>query len=992
MNSLFLFIFFFSIVSGNNLENDLAGLLEFVSGVTSDPGNVLQNWSNFSSVHVCNWTGITCDEKRDSVLELDLSGASLRGSISPAIARLSRLTVLDLSGNFFGGSIPREVGYLSELKQLSLSSNLLRGKIPIELGFFQGLEYLDLGSNKLDGDIPMSLFCNGTSSLEYVDISNNSISGSIPLNEECDIKELRFLLLWSNKLTGQVPRALSNSSKLKWLDFENNFLEGELPFEIVKNLSKLQFVYLSYNRFSSSLEPFFSALSNSPRLQELELAGNRLFGKIPDIISNLPGNLIQLNLDDNQISGGIPPNISNLLNLTLLNLSSNSLNGSIPKELCHMEKLERLYLSDNLLSGDIPPCFGNVSKLGLLDLSKNRLSNLIPDTFSNVSQLRKLLLNNNKLVGTIPTSLSQCVNLETLDISHNQLWGSIPSDFARLSTLKMYLNISNNQLNGSLPSELSKMNMVLAMDLSSNNFSGAIPTQLGSCIALELLNLSGNALEGSLPDSIGKLPFLEKFDVSSNMLSGKIPESFQKSLTLKHLNFSFNKFSGNVSFPVFDIDSFLGNPGLCSSSIAGLPTCKSSRKKRSIHLPVLLPVLVIATFLLSLIPVFLKSKSKNKFSKVFSRKIGHEEDKENESKEHNYPKISHQELMEATNGFNGSSLIGAGQFGQVYKGILKDNTKIAVKVISYAKSAKISESFNRECEVLKNTRHRNLIRIITICSRPDFKALVLPLMPNGSLEDHLYPSDHGLSHLDLVQMVRILSDVAEGLVYLHHYAPVKVAHCDLKPSNILLDDDMNAMLSDFGIARLVKEEVVKNMEADGSPSVSSTDGLLCGSIGYIAPEYGMGRRASTQGDVYSFGVLLLEMVTRKRPTDVVFNDGSSLHEWVKSHYPHNLEPIIKEALVNYTPVSSTMSCNTKLLHDMVQELIELGLICTQYNPSTRPTMLDVAHEMATWKEYLIETLSSICTGLVQLPGSICMIKQHHVVIKHSRIKGTKKMG
>ncbi|KAL8223095.1 hypothetical protein R6Q57_020494 [Mikania cordata] len=954
MISIFIFLLLFSIVSGDENArnfNDRASLLTFVTRVTSDLGNVLQTWNNSSSLHFCNWTGIKCNENRDSVLELDLSGASLHGTISPEISKLTRLTVLDLSRNFFEGGIPREIGYLSELEQLSLSSNLLRGRIPFELGFLHRLQYLDMGSNKLEGDIPFGLFCNGSSSLEYVDISNNSISGNITINEECDATELRFLLVWSNRLTGRVPRALANSTKLKWLDFESNFFEGELPCEIVRNLSNLQFVYLSYNRFSGPLERFFSGLTNSPHLQELELAGNRLSGEIPDVIGNLSKRLTQLHLDGNQILGEIPPSISNLLNLTLLNLSSNFLNGTIPKELCQMSKLERLYVSDNLLSGKIPLCFGNVSKLGLLDLSKNRLSNSIPDTFSSLSQLRKLLLHNNLLDGNIPTSLAKCVNLEILDLSHNQITGSIPTEFARLSTLKIYLNISYNHLNGPLPLELSKMNMVLAMDLSSNNFSGPVPAQLGSCIALELLNLSNNALSGPLPDSIGKLPFLETFDVSRNKLAGNIPESFQTSSKLKKLNFSFNNFSGNISFPFLQMDSFVGNPGLCSSSISGMMICKNTRKKQAIRLAVLLSLVAIATLIMSMIPLVMKSKSKRKFSKLFSRKSVYEED--DERKDQNYPKISHQELMEATGGFNSSSLIGSGRFGQVYKGILRDNTKIAVKVMSYVKTDEIISSFNKECEVLKNIRHRNLIRIITICSRPDFKALVLPLMQKGSLENHLYPRD-GVVHVDLVQLVRILSDVAEGLAYLHHYAPVKVAHCDLKPSNILLDDDMHAVLSDFGIARLVKDEADKfPTAAGGSPSVSSTDGLLCGSIGYIAPEYGMGRRATSQGDVYSFGVLLLETVTRKRPTDMFCHENTSLHEWVKSHYPNKLETIIRQTLVKYPPLTpNTTSFNVNMLHDMVLEIIELGLICTQQNPSTRPTMLDVAHEIATWKEYL----------------------------------------
>ncbi|KAL0453965.1 UNVERIFIED_CONTAM: putative leucine-rich repeat receptor-like serine/threonine-protein kinase [Sesamum latifolium] len=186
------------------------------------------------------------------------------------------------------------------------------------------------------------------------------------------------------------------------------------------------------------------------------------------------------------------------------------------------------------------------------------------------------------------------------------------------------------------------------------------------------------------------------------------------------------------------------------------------------------------------------------------------------------------------------------------------------------------------------------------------------------------------------------------MAYLHHYSPVKVVHCDLKPSNILLDDDMTALVTDFGIARLVKGA---DGFVDDSASYDSTDGLLCGSVGYIAPEYGMGKHASPQGDVYSFGVLLLEMVTGKRPTDVLFQEGSSLHEWIKSRYPNKLEPIVEEAMVRYEP-RALVPYNRKIWTDVILELIELGLICTQHNPPTRPTMLDVAHEISLLKQYL----------------------------------------
>ncbi|KAK8695283.1 hypothetical protein V6N13_000449 [Hibiscus sabdariffa] len=966
--SKFSFLFLISILFVSTAEenarlgNDRAALLSFMSGVVSDPGNSLERW-NSSNVHVCNWSGVSCNHERDQVVQLDLSGRSLKGTISPSLANLSSLLVLDLSKNFFHGHIPPELGSLFRLKQLSLSWNLLQGNIPSELGLLHQLVYLDFGSNRLDGNIPASLFCNGSNSLQYIDLSNNSLSGQIPLTSKCSLRELRFLLLWSNRLVGRVPRALSNSSKLQWLDLESNMLSGELPSDIVRNMSQLQFLYLSYNNFVShdgntNLEPFFAALFNSSDFQELELAGNNLGGRIPPIIGDLSTSLVQIHLDDNLINGPIPPRISNLVNLTLLNLSSNLLNGSIPPELCRMEKLERVYLSNNSLSGEIPAALGNITHLGLLDLSMNKLSGSVPDSFANLPQLRRLLLYGNQLSGTIPLSLGKCVNLEILDLSHNKLSGMIPGEVAGLRSLKLYLNLSSNHLHGPLPLELSKMDMVLAIDLSSNNLSGTMPSQLGNCIALEHLNLSSNSLEGELPGSVGQLPYLKELDVALNQLRGDIPATFQASTTLVAMNFSFNKFSGNISdkgaFSSLTIDSFVGNKGLCGS-IKGMPKC---RKKHPSHLVIFLPMIVslLATPLLLkfVYPLVCKSKFRNRLAVVNGVDF---EDEEKERKELKYPRISYEQLTEATGGFCASSLIGSGSFGHVYKGILGDNTKIAVKVLDTKTAGDISGSFKRECEVLKRTRHRNLIRIITICSKPDFKALVLPLMPNGSLERHLYPS-HGIRHgLDLTQLVNICSDVAEGVAYLHHYAPVKVVHCDLKPSNILLDQDMTAMVTDFGIARLVRG-VDETISANDSITYSSADGLLCGSVGYIAPEYGMGKRASTQGDVYSFGVLLLEIVSGRRPTDD--DEGSSLHEWMKSHYPHRLEPIVNQALVRCSPGAMPTNCD-KIWRDVILELVELGLMCTQYNPSTRPTMLDVALEMGRLKQYLANP-ASMLTG------------------------------
>ncbi|KAM1508055.1 hypothetical protein ACFX10_017420 [Malus domestica] len=938
------------------IMKDKASLLSFREGIVSDPHRALEDWNSLG-VHLCNWSGIKCNKARDRVVELDLSGKALGGTISPSLANLSSLHILDLSSNFFKGRIPGELGTLSQLGELSLSSNLLEGSIAAELGFLRKLVYLDLGSNRLTGEIPMPLFCNhSSSSLQYLDLSNNSLSGEIPLPDECELIHLRFLLLWSNRLVGLVPAAISNSSKLKWLDLESNMLKGELPSEIIRKMPQLQYLYLSYNRFVShdgntNLEPFFASLVNASNFQELELAGNNLGGDLPPIIGNLSTNLVQLHLDTNRIYGSIPPHISNLVNLTLLNLSSNLLNGTIPPKLCQMTKLERVFLSNNSLSGEIPSAFGDIPHLGLLDLSKNKLSGSIPDSFSNLSQLRRLFLYENQLTGTIPPSLGKCINLEILDLSQNQISGVIPSEVAGLRSLKLYLNLSSNHLHGLLPMELSKMDMVLAVDLSSNNLSGTIPSQLGSCIALEYLNLSVNSLEGPLPDSIGKLPYLQILDVSSNQLNGQIPVSLQESLTLKKLNFSFNNLSGNVSnngaFSLLTIDSFLGNAGLCGS-IKGMSNCRKKHTHHLAILPIILSLLITPIFCVFGYPLMHGSKFQKHLA-VFNQEDSGDDEKEGK-KEHKCPKISYEQLIEATGGFSASSLIGSGGFGHVYKGVLQDNSVIAVKVLDLKTDGDNLGTFKRECRVLKRTRHRNLIRIITACSRPDFKALVLPLMSNGSLESHLYPS-HGLKdQLNLIQLVSICSDVAEGVAYLHHHSPVRVVHCDLKPSNILLDEDMTALVTDFGIARLVKGGDEKGPTND-SASFSSADGLLCGSIGYIAPEYAMGKTISTEGDVFSYGVLLLEIVTGRRPTDVLVHEGSTLHEWVKSQYPRRLDPIVQQALDRCAADLMPKQYN-KVWRDVVLELIELGLICTQYNPSMRPNMQDIAHEIGRLKDYI----------------------------------------
>uniref|UniRef100_A0A0D9WMQ4 non-specific serine/threonine protein kinase n=1 Tax=Leersia perrieri TaxID=77586 RepID=A0A0D9WMQ4_9ORYZ len=927
--------------------DDRSSLLAFLSNVSSDSGGVaLPDWGR--SPEFCNWTGVICGGER-RVTQLVLAGRGLRGVVSPALGRLEFVTVLDLSNNGFSGEIPAELAAMSRLTQLSLTNNLLAGEIPAGIGLLRRLYFLDLSGNRLTGEIPATLFCNCTA-LQYIDLANNSLAGEIPYSGECRLPNLRYLLLWSNSLSGPIPPALANSFMLEWIDFESNYFSGELPHQVFDRMPRLQYLYLSYNNLSShggntDLDPFFRSLRNCTRLQELELAGNDLGGELPAFIGELSRVFRQIHLEDNAITGSIPPNISGLVNLTYLNLSNNLLNGTIPPEMSRMRRLERLYLSNNLLSGEIPNSIGEMDHLGLVDLSGNLLAGVIPDTFSNLTQLRRLMLHHNHFSGEIPASLGDCINMEILDLSYNGLQGTIPPRVAAMNGLKLYLNLSNNHLEGEIPLELSKMDMVIAIDVSGNALAGGIPAQLGGCVALEYLNLSGNALAGGLPGAIAALPFLQVLDVSRNRLSGALPAaSLQASTSLRDANFSFNDFSGAIPLAAggaggvlarLSPSAFQGNPKLCLAADCTAATATATRHHRRAVIPAVAGIVAAVCAMLCAVAC------RRATATARSRQSIRVNDGDDQVVEHEHPRISYRELADATGGFVQSSLIGAGRFGRVYEGTLRCGARVAVKVLDPKAGGEVSRSFKRECEVLRRTRHKNLVRVITTCSTATFHALVLPLMRNGSLDGHLYGGGGDAGEgMDLGRIMGVVSDVAEGLAYLHHYAPVRVVHCDLKPSNVLLDDDMRAVISDFGIARLVVSGAVDGDEP--AAPCNSITGLLQGSVGYIAPEYGLGGHPSTQGDVYSFGVMVLEMITGKRPTDVIFHEGLTLHDWVRRHYPHDVAAVVAHAPWR---AAAELSADDDVAPPFVVELIELGLVCTQHSPSLRPNMVDVCHEI-----------------------------------------------
>lgn len=824
----------------HSIDTDKAALLEFKNGLSSDLNSILANWNERN--HVCNFTRVKCGKLQHRVVDVNLNDSSLSGLLSPFLSNLTQLRKLSLDNNHFSGTIPQEFSSLRHLQELKLGSNNLHGLIPLSFSSLSQLTLISLDYNDLSGEIPSPLFSNCTK-LKVVDFSGNRLTGTIPA-EIGGCSYLMALNLYSNQLHGEIPLSLGNATGLVNLDVEDNTLSGELPSKMLSKLHRMWYLHLSNNNMvshdnNSNLEPFFTALANCTELSELQLASNGLGGRLPSSIGGLSRYLGELQLQENQIFGPIPPQVGNLPSLTLLNLTSNLFTGTVIAELGKLKHLEQLCLSFNFFTRILTP-LGNLSSLGLVDLSHNNLSGQIPEDLGNLEELRFLFLNNNLLSGKIPSSLGGCTGLQTLDLSYNKLIGRVPSEITGFHEMRRFLNLSHNQLEG--PVELSKLTAVEEIDLSSNFFTGNIFNRISSCLELKVINFSNNSLQGHLPESIGDLKSLVTFDVSSNNLSGKIPTSLSKITTLTFINLAHNEFEGTIpTGGIFDLMtnlSFIGNQHLCGR-IRGIPICR--RRRRLFHSRIFVIVFCIVT-LISVTFTIICCVMGYKRLKVFiisSTLAGNRKTRKQQlDSTHNFPRITYKELLEATQGFDSRRLVGSGSYGRVYRGTLPDGTQIAVKVLQL-QTGNSTKSFSRECQVLKRIRHRNLIRIITACSLQDFKALVLPYMANGSLDSRLYPHTEGglrsgSSDLSLLQRVNICSDIAEGMAYLHHHSPVKVIHCDLKPSNVLLNDDMTALVSDFGIARLVAigggngNGVIENMG-------NSTANTLSGSIGYIAP-------------------------------------------------------------------------------------------------------------------------------------------------------------
>ncbi|KAF5481736.1 hypothetical protein F2P56_002367 [Juglans regia] len=822
------------------------------------------------------------------LLDLDFSDNNFDGTIPSSLFKCKWLQTLYLYYNNFTGSLSSEIGNFTMLRALRISYNKFQGAIPSEIGYLQNLQFISIGNNGFAGSVPFEIF--NISTLQTMGMVLNNLTGHLPSNVGLFLPNLRTLTLGGNELSGTIPNSISNASQLILLGLSQNSFSGLIP-KTLGNLRLLQTLNLEKNNLSVEsleLESFFSDLSNCIYLTTLALGTNQLNGILPSSIGNLSIFLQYFLLYDCNIKGNIPIEIGNLSRLAFLELSKNNLIGPIPTAIGKLHMLQYLGLRSNRLKGHIPLIVCHLGSLAELRLVDNELSGDIPTCINNLTSLRGVYLRSNQLTSTFPLSFWSLVDLLVVDVS-------------------------SNSLSGPISTEIGNMKVLRTLNLSRNRLSGEIPMTIGGLKSLVYLSLASNQLEGSIPSNFGELISLELLDLSNNNLSGEIPVSLEALLYLKYLNVSFNKLSGEIPtrgpFVHFSSESFMSNNALCGVARLQVPPCQSGahRPKNARRvggiLKYLLPIMGLM-ILVILCLVFVLKKCQKRNSKLPADK--------DTSPFATWRRISHQEVLRATEGLNANNLLGEGTFGSVYKGLLLDGKIVAIKVLKLHVEGAF-KSFNIECEVLSNIRHRNLVKIITACSGIDFKAIVLEYMPNGSLEMWLYSDNHCLN---ILQRLNIMIDVAQALEYLHLGYSIPIVHADLKPSNVLLDEDMVGHVADFGMSKLI---------SDGA---SLTKTMTLATIGYIAPEYGSEGIVSTSGDVYSFGILILETFTRKKPTDDMFTGEMSLKCLVQDSLARSvLEVVDTNLLRNENDYSAIENC--------LSSTMELALHCCADSPQQR---------------------------------------------------------
>ncbi|CAN8268172.1 unnamed protein product [Cochlearia groenlandica] len=690
----------------------------------------------------------------------------------------------------------------------------------------------------------------------------------------------------------------------------------------------------------------------------------------------LRGQVIAIQLPWKGLGGTISEKIGQLQSLRKLSLHNNFISGSVPRSLGYLKRLRGVYLFNNRLTGSVPASLGNCPSLQNLDLSDNQLSGAIPVSLAETTRLYRLNLSFNSLTGHLPVSIARSHTLTFLDLRSNNLSGPVP-DFSVNGShpLLKTLNLDHNLFSGSLPLSLYKQSLLEEVNLSHNKFSGYLPEELGALTHLQRLDLSYNSINGTIPDAIDGLQNLTVLNLKRNKINGPIPERLGNMSRIKELDLSENNFNGsiplsllnlknlssfNISYnalsgPVppilsrkFNSSSFVGNLQLCgytSSNPCPSPnhqhhpltlsptSSKAPRKhhrKLSVKDIIVIAIGVLLAILLLLCCILLCCLIKKRSS---LKQKDHKDKISNKTATATAStggggggggemggKLVHfdgpfvftaDDLLCAT-----AEIMGKSTYGTAYKATLEDGNEVAVKRLR-EKTTKGVKEFESEVTTIGKIRHKNLLALRAYYLGPKGeKLLVFDYMPKGSLSAFL----HARGPETLIPWetrMKIAKGISHGLAYLHDVE--KTIHENLTASNILLDEKTNAQIADYGLSKLMTAAAATNVIA------------TAGTLGYRAPEFSKLKNASTKTDVYSLGIVMLELLTGKSP-----GGDMDLAQWVAS--------IVKEEWTNEVFDLELMR-ETEIVGDELLNTLKLALHCVDPSPAERPEASQVVIQL-----------------------------------------------
>ncbi|KAG5521255.1 hypothetical protein RHGRI_033717 [Rhododendron griersonianum] len=466
------------------------------------------------------------------------------------------------------------------------------------------------------------------------------------------------------------------------------------------------------------------------------------------------------------------------------------------------------------------------------------------------------------------------------------------------------LGSPSQNLSGTLSPSIGNLTNLQSILMQNNNISGPIPSELGRLPKLQTLYLNDNFFTGGIPSSLAHLKSLQFLKLNNNSLSGAIPSSLANMTQLSFLDLSFNNLTGPVPRFLAKTFSLLGNP-MVYSQLSGRPKDHKFALAFGSSLGCICLLIIGFGFLLW----WRRRHNKQIFFDV-------NEQHHEEVSLGNLKRFQFRELQMATNNFSNKNIIGKGGFGNVYKGYLRDGTVVAVKRLKDGNASGGEIQFQTEVEMISLAVHRNLLRLYGFCVTASERLLVYPYMSNGSVASRLKAKPA----LDWGTRKGIALGAARGLLYLHEQCDPKIIHRDVKAANILLDDDCEAVVGDFGLAKLL----------DHRDSHVTT--AVRGTVGHIAPEYLSTGQSSEKTDVFGFGILLLELITGQRALEFgkSANQKGAMLDWVKKiHQEKKLDTLVdKDLKSNYDRIE-------------LEEMVQVALICTQFLPSHRPKMSEV---------------------------------------------------